>query len=59
MTDKEWELFDLITSTYYGKGMYFRQSDGAVYSRCSNKYMTPDEAIIEFCGLIGDDGRGY
>ena len=52
----EWEMFDLITSTYYGKGMYFRQRDNIVYSRYSCGYMTVDDAITEFLKLIGDDG---
>ena len=31
----EWDMFDLITSTYYGKTMYFKQDNGVVYSRYS------------------------
>ena len=48
----EWEMFDLISSAYYGKGMYFKQDDGTVYSRYSCKYMSVDEAIREFVSLI-------
>jgi len=48
----EWEMFDLISSAYYGKGMYFKQDNGIVYSRYSCKYMSVDEAIREFISLI-------
>jgi len=50
----EWEMFDLISSAYYGKGMYFKQNNGMVYSRYSGKYMSFDEAIREFVSLIDD-----
>lgn len=57
----EWEMFDLISSAYYGKRMYFKQDNGIVYSRYSCKYMSVDEAILEFVSLIDgteeDDGR--
>lgn len=48
----EWDMFDLISSAYYGKGMYFKQDNGIVYSRHSGDYMTIDEAIREFISLI-------
>lgn len=50
--DGEWEMFDLISSAYYGKRMYFKEDDGIVYSRYSCKYMSVDEAIREFVSLI-------
>lgn len=48
----EWDMFDLITSTYYGKGMYFKQDNGTVYSRYSCEYMSMDGAIREFLALM-------
>lgn len=51
----EWDMFDLISSAYYGKGMYFKQDDGTVYSRHSGEYMTVDEAIREFISLIDEE----
>lgn len=51
----EWDMFDLISSAWYGKGMYFKQDNGTVYSRHSGKYMTVDEAIKEFISLIDED----
>ena len=48
----EWDMFDLISSVWYGKGMYFKQDNGTVYSRHSGNYMTVDEAIREFISLI-------
>lgn len=51
----EWDMFDLITSAYYGKTMYSKQDNGIVYSRYSCKYMSADEAIREFLAVIGED----
>lgn len=51
----EWDMFDLISSAWYGKGMYFIQDNEMVYSRHSGKYMTFDEAIREFVSLIDED----
>lgn len=51
----KWDMFDLITSAYYGKMMYSKQDNGIVYSRYSCKYMSMDEAIMEFLALIGED----
>ena len=48
----EWEMFDLISSAYYGKMMYFKQDDWTVYSRYSHKYISVYEAIREFISLI-------
>ena len=52
----EWDMFRLITSTWYGKQCYFREDNGIVYSRLSNKYLTVDQAYTEFLGQIGDNG---
>ena len=49
----EWDMFNLITSVYYGKQYYFLESDGRVYSRESHKYMTREEAFQEFFERIG------
>ena len=51
----EWEMFELLTSAWYGKQMYFKESDTRVYSRCSHKYMTQDDAIDEFIKEITID----
>lgn len=48
----EWDMFDLITSTYYGKRMYFREENGIVYSRHSGRYMEFKDAFDEFLDLI-------
>lgn len=52
----EWDMFELITSVWYGKQCYFVEENGVVYSRVSCKYMSVDEAIKEFLGRIGDNG---
>lgn len=49
-----WDMFELITSVYFGKQYYFLQDDGLVYSRSSHKYMTEDAAITEFLNAIGE-----
>lgn len=45
---REWDLFVLITSAWFGKQLYFQQNDGTVYSRASGEYMSFDQAIDEF-----------
>lgn len=55
----EWDMFDLISSAYYGKGMYFKQDNGTVYSRHSGEYMTVDEAIREFISLINEENIAF
>lgn len=54
ITESAWEMFELITSVYYGKQYYFLQDDGLVYSRASHKCMTEDAAITEFLDAIGE-----
>lgn len=53
----DWELFDLITSAYYGKMMYAQQDHGLVYSRYSGKYMTMDDAVREFVRMLSWEGE--
>jgi hypothetical protein len=52
--DDAWNMFELITSVYYGKQYYFLQDDGLVYSRKSHKCMTEDAAIDEFLDAISE-----
>jgi len=52
----EWDMFELITSTWYGKQCYFMEDNGIVYSRVSCKHMSVDDAIKEFLWRIGDNG---
>lgn len=54
MDSSAWELFELITFTYYGKTYYFPEDSGLVYSRVSHKYMTKEQALDEFLNEIGD-----
>ena len=53
MDSTAWELFELITSTYYGKRYYFAEPNCLVYSRASHKYMTKGQALEEFLDGIG------
>ena len=51
-----WDIFNLITSVWYGKQYYFLQDkNDIVYSRNSGEYMTLDKAILEFIGGIVDE----
>jgi len=52
----QWDMFNLISSAFWGKQYYFIQDNGIVYSRESGKYMTADDAYNEFMNHIGDDG---
>jgi len=58
MTDYErgeWEMFELITSTWYGKSYYFLEDDpDLVYSRSSHKTMHREKAYAEFLKEIGE-----
>lgn len=51
----EWDMFELITSAYYGKKYYFLEPSGIVYSRASGKYIKRDEAYSEFLRMIGGE----
>lgn len=48
----KWELFDLLSSVWYGKCCYFKQENGTVYSRATCKYLTFDQAIDEFASTL-------
>lgn len=52
ITESAWEMFELITSVYFGKQYYFVEDNGLVYSRETHKHMTKDDAINEFLGII-------
>ena len=48
----QWDMFETITSAWYGKQAYALESDGRVWSRESGKYMSVDEAYKEFIDSI-------
>ena len=50
----QWEVFELITSVYFGKQYYSLQKDERVYSRYSHQYMNFQDALSEFCSCISD-----
>lgn len=52
----QWDMFVLLSSAWWGKQYYFLQDNGIACSRKSGKYMSRDEAYIEFANEIGDDG---
>lgn len=57
LEEREWELFDLLSSAWFTKACYFKQKDGTVYSRVSGEYMTFDQAIDEFARELTYDCR--
>lgn len=52
LESQAWEVFDLLSSVWYGKGAYFKQNDGTVYSRVSCEYLTFDQAVDEFATIL-------
>ena len=46
-----WDMFEFITSAWYGKQMYFKEADGRVYSRLSRKTMCQSDAVSEFLDM--------
>lgn len=50
----EWDMFELITSAWYGKQCYFLEDNGMVYSRLSARCMSEHDALMEFLSKIGD-----
>lgn len=54
----EWDMFNFISSAYYGKQMYSEPSNGITYSRYSCKNLTVDDAIGEFIEIINGDLEG-
>ena len=55
---REWKLFDLLSSAWYGKQYYFKQYDGTVYSRKSCECLTFDQAIDEFAHELTVEREG-
>lgn len=55
LEEREWELFNLLSSAWFTKGCYFKQEDGKVYSRVSGEYMTFDQAIDEFASELTNE----
>ena len=52
----EWDMFQLITSIYYGKQCYFLESSGIVYSQNSHQTLkSKEEAYKEFFDEIGSE----
>ncbi len=50
----EWDMFEQVTSVWYGKQYYFLESHGMVYSRASHKSMPMREAVQEFFDAISE-----
>lgn len=56
---REWDLFDLLSSAWFGKRCYFQQDNGTIYSRASGEYMTLDQAIDEFAGELTNERESH
>jgi hypothetical protein len=49
----QWDMFELITSAWYGKQYYFLEDNGVVYSRDTHSYLKDkDAAYNEFLNRI-------
>ena len=55
LESSRWELFDDLSTAYYGKQMYGLNDDGTVYSRYSCDTMSFEQAVDEFRRLIADE----
>ena len=44
-----------LSSAYHGKQYYVLQDDGTIYSRYSARYLTLEEAMDEFAGMLEDE----
>ena len=55
LESSRWELFEGLSTAYYGKQMYGLNDDGTVYSRYSCDTMSFDQAVDEFRRLISDE----
>lgn len=55
LESSHWELFDDLSTAYYGKQMYGLNDDGTVYSRYSCDTMSFEQAVDEFRRLIADE----
>lgn len=53
--DGMWEMFELITSVWYGKQRFFDDYHGTVYDRDKRDHLkNRDEAIDRYLHEIGD-----
>lgn len=50
----KFEMFDRITSVWYGKRIFFMQDDGMVYSKIDCDMITFDQAVDEFCSILSE-----
>ena len=50
------DVLNEISSSYYGKQMFFLQDNGFVYDRYKAEYITFEEAVSRMAKLVGDDG---
>ena len=55
LESSRWELFEELSTAYYGKQMYSLNDDGTVYSRYSCDTMPFERAVDEFRRLIADE----
>ena len=55
LEERLWELFEELSTAYYGKQMYGLNDDGTVYSRYSCDTMSFEQAVDEFRRLIADE----
>lgn len=50
------DVLEIISSSYGGKQIFFQQSDGRIYDRYENDYITLEEAVYRMARRVGDDG---
>ena len=54
----KWDMFQLITSTEYGKQCYFTESNGTVYCRRTGKHLpSKEDAINDYLNYLNCEGE--
>ena len=48
------DVLNEISSAYYGKQLFFLQSNGSIYDRMKAEYISFDEAVSRIAQLVGE-----
>ena len=51
----QFDVLDQISSSYWGKRMYFLQDNGMVYDRYNADYITLEMAVQRFAKMISEE----
>lgn len=54
--ESRFDVLEKISTSYWGKQMYFLQDNGTVHDRYRGEYITLEEAVDRFARIVKDDG---